>query len=31
MLEKRAGMARWDRFVRALLKKKGDITLMKAA
>ena len=32
MPEKRAGMARWDRFVRALLKKKkADSTLMKAA
>jgi integrase len=32
MPEKRAGMARWDRFVRALLsKKKSNSTLMKAA
>jgi integrase len=32
MPEKRAGMARWDRFVRALLKKKkANSTLKKAA
>jgi len=32
MPEKRAGMARWDRFVRALLKKKrANGTLMKTA
>jgi hypothetical protein len=32
MPESRAGLARRDRFVRAILKmKKGDSTLMKAA
>jgi integrase len=31
MPEKRAGMAKWDRFVRALLKKKGNIALRSAA
>ena len=32
MVEKRAGMAKWDKFVRALLaKKKGGSALKKAA
>lgn len=32
MPEKRAGMAKWDKFVRALLKKKQtDNTLKQAA
>jgi hypothetical protein len=31
MPEKRAGMAKWDRFVRAILKKKGNIALRSAA
>ncbi|MGY4403955.1 hypothetical protein ACVIYL_004758 [Bradyrhizobium sp. USDA 3315] len=32
MVEKRAGMAKWDRFVRALLKKKkANDTLKQAA
>ena len=32
MPEKRAGMAKWDKFVRAMLaKKKGDGALKKAA
>jgi NAD(P)-dependent dehydrogenase (short-subunit alcohol dehydrogenase family) len=31
MPEKRAGMAKWDKFVRAFLKKKGSIALKSAA
>lgn len=32
MVEKRAGMAKWDKFVRALLaKKRGGSALKKAA
>jgi integrase len=31
MPEKRAGMAKWDKFVRAFLKKKGNIGLKSAA
>jgi integrase len=31
MPEKRAGMAKWDRFVRAILKKKGNSALRSAA
>jgi len=31
MPEKRAGMARWDKFVRALLKKKKGSSALKAA
>ena len=31
MPEKRAGMAKWDKFVRALLKKTHNVALTKAA
>lgn len=31
MPEKRAGMARWDKFARALLKKKNGNSMLKAA
>jgi hypothetical protein len=31
MPEKRAGMPRWDKFVRALLNKKGNVALKNAA
>jgi hypothetical protein len=31
MPEKRAGMAKWDKFVRALLNKKINLALTKAA